>query len=95
MVETTCVYLVVSLRFILCKAAICGSLSRAPGTVRLRHGRRPNTHNLIEVDFGFSNGFPGSTDGEWYSIIHEHLMELCYGWRIGVVDDRVVGVADG
>lgn len=54
-----------------------------------------DTHNLIKVDSGFSNGFLGSTDGQRYTIVHEHLMELCYRGRAWVVDDRVVGVAYG
>lgn len=65
------------------------------GLQALRGGGHHGTHNLIEVDFGFSNGFPGSADGEWYSIVHEHLMKLCYRGRIRVVDDWMVGIADG
>lgn len=57
-------------------------------------GGASRTHNLINIDFGFGNGFPGSTDGERYSIIHKDLMKLCYRGWIRVVYDWVVGVAD-
>lgn len=58
-------------------------------------GRHHKTHNFIEVDFGFSDGFPSSTNGERYSITHKDLMKLRYGGRIRVVDDGMVRVADG
>lgn len=72
-----------------------GSLCPRSSRLRFRRMRRDDTHNLVEVNSGFSNGLPSSTDGQRYAIIHEHLMKLCYSGRIRVVDDRVVGVANG